>query len=241
MRGASFDSRPTLPREEARAVYDQFAVSGHAGGKDASSGYGGPAVAALMSMAAFAHAGNVLDYGCGAGKLAELALKAYPHLSWRGVDQSPEMVMRASERLHHFGGRAQVELLDDGEPSAVVVSPGSVDRFVSTYCLDLMNERDMYAVLDLAEHCLAENGVLLLAGITWGYQDSFRTFLMTLLWEVLYRFRRRVVGGCRPQRLLPYLEARGWRIVSAKRTMPSGFPWMASEVIAARPPSARRM
>jgi hypothetical protein len=50
------DNRPTLTRAEARAVYDGFAVKGHAGGRDASSGYGGPAVAALLAMAAFADA-----------------------------------------------------------------------------------------------------------------------------------------------------------------------------------------
>ena len=37
-------------------MYDGFAVKGHAGGRDASSGYGGPAVAALLAMAAFADA-----------------------------------------------------------------------------------------------------------------------------------------------------------------------------------------
>ena len=49
-----FESRPTLSRAEARSVYDGFAVKGHAGGRDASSGYGGPAVQALLAMAAFA-------------------------------------------------------------------------------------------------------------------------------------------------------------------------------------------
>ena len=231
------DARPTLSRAEARAVYDEFAVGGHVGGKDASSGYGGPAVSALLSMAAFANATTVMDYGCGAGKLAELTLGRYEHLYWRGMDQSPKIVLSATERLHRFGARAQVELLEDGEPSAVEVAPHSVDRFVSTYCLDLMAERDIYAVLDLAERSLEPSeGLLLLAGITWGYRFSLQTFFMTLVWVALYRVTRKTVGGCRPQNLVPYLEARGWRIITCARTLPSGFPWMVSEVIAARPP-----
>ena len=48
------DMRPTLSRAEAVAVYDGFALKGHIGGRDASSGYGGPAITALLSMAAFA-------------------------------------------------------------------------------------------------------------------------------------------------------------------------------------------
>ena len=47
----SFDGRRTLSRSQAREVYDGFARKGHIGGRDASGGYGGPAVSALLSMA----------------------------------------------------------------------------------------------------------------------------------------------------------------------------------------------
>jgi len=171
-----FDSRPTLSRAEARSVYDGFAVKGHAGGRDASSGYGGPAVQALLAMAAFADARSVVDYGCGQGKLAELVLSSQPELRWRGVDQSPMMVEKASARLERFGPRCTVELLPDGDPASLAVpADGGADRFVSTYCLDLMSETDMMATLDKAEACLhPERGLLLLAGITWGYRMSVR-------------------------------------------------------------------
>ena len=230
------DTRPTLSRAEARTVYDGFATKGHIGGKDASSGYGGPAIRALLTMAAFSEANTVLEYGCGQGKLAELVLAERPHLKWRGVDQSPLMIERAKERLAQHQDRVQLELLPSGAPEDVAVQ-GTCDRFVSTYVLDLLSERDMFAVLDKAEASLdPQRGLLLLAGITWGYRDSLKTFFMTLLWTLLYRFRRKMVGGCRPQKLEPYLIARGWRIERSVRTQPSGFPWMTSEVIAARPP-----
>ena len=218
-------------------MYDGFATKGHIGGNDASSGYGGPAVRALLAMAMFSEAKTVVDFGCGQGKLAELCLTQHPHLVWHGIDQSPQMVLRAQERLHRFGRRCKVELLDGGSPAAVRV-PAKAQRFVSTYCLDLLSEADMYGVLDAAERCLAPDGLLLLSGITYGYRLSLRTFFMTLLWSLLYRLTRKTVGGCRPQLLGPYLRARGWRIVDHKTTLPDGFPWMASEVIAARPPTA---
>eukprot|EP00929_Paragymnodinium_shiwhaense_P069447 TRINITY_DN35016_c0_g1_i1.p1 TRINITY_DN35016_c0_g1~~TRINITY_DN35016_c0_g1_i1.p1 ORF type:complete len:292 (-),score=48.00 TRINITY_DN35016_c0_g1_i1:250-1125(-) len=236
----SFDSRSTLSRDDARAVYDNFARTGHKGGKDADSGYGGPAVRALLSMAHFAEAKTVLDYGCGQGKLAQLVLKEETHLRWRGVDQSPEMVERATKRLKWSGERAEFQLLADGEPSAVEVKEHSVDRFVSTYCLDLLSEEDMYKVLDLAERSLdPDSGLLLLAGITWGYRGkpwSLKTFAMTLAWELMYIFSRKTVGGCRPQTLEPYLRDRGWTVTSSVKTLPDGFPWMISEVVAAKPP-----
>ena len=231
------DARAVLSRADARAVYDRFAEKGHIGGKDSSSGYGGPAVQAMLMMAAFSEAKCVIDYGCGQGKLAEVVLAQQPQLRWRGIDQSPKMVDRAQERLRIFGERAKIELLPSGAPEDVAIAPGSVDRFVSTYVLDLLSERDMYAVLDKAQQSLhPERGLLLLAGITWGFWDSIRTCFMTLVWGLLYRLTRKTVGGCRPQKLEPYLLAKGWTIVKSVRTLPSGFPWMVSEVVCARPP-----
>lgn len=247
----SFDARPVLSRSRARDVYDCFAETGHAWGKDADSGYGGPAVNALLEMAEFDKANSVLDYGCGQGKLAELVLTRHgssdndgknknKSMTWKGVDQSPKMVHAFTKRcVERFGSeRCNVVLLPDGDPCCLDVEKDSVDRFVSTYCLDLMSESDMYAVLEKAEECLdAKNGTLLLAGITWGYKNgNWKTFLMTLIWETLYRLSIETVGGCRPQLLRPYLEEKGWRVEKIVRTMPAGYPWMVSEVISARPP-----
>lgn len=250
----SFDNRSVLSRTEAKEVYDHFATVGHAGGKDASSGYGGPAVVALLKMAKFETAKRVVDYGCGQGKLAELVLKdiiskkkernnqEQGHVHWHGVDQSPKMIEKFRERcVDQFSGQdccsCSVDFLESGDPSDLNVKNSSVDRFVSTYCLDLLSEKDIYEVLDKAEKCLdPNNGLLLLAGITWGYRRSIKTFLMTMVWEILYIVRRKKVGGCRPQALMPYLKARGWRVQDLEETMPNGFPWMVSEVISARPP-----
>ena len=60
------DTRPTLSRAEARTVYDGFATKGHIGGKDASSGYGGPAIRALLTMAAFSETCQPPSSSCSA-------------------------------------------------------------------------------------------------------------------------------------------------------------------------------
>ena len=58
---------------------------------------------------------------------------------------------QATARLERFGSRCSVELLDGGDPAALAVPvDGGADRFVSTYCLDLMSEADMLATLDKA-------------------------------------------------------------------------------------------
>ena len=122
----SFDKRAVLSRTEAKEVYDHFATVGHAGGKDASSGYGGPAVHALLKMAKFETANRIIDYGCGQGKLAEFVLKDIirekketsneeqdqgqksfvHHVHWHGVDQSPKMIEKFQERcVDQFDGQ----------------------------------------------------------------------------------------------------------------------------------------
>jgi SAM-dependent methyltransferase len=241
----SFDRRSTLSRSHARQVYDRLAEKGHTGGIDASSGYGGQVVEALVEIADFSSAKRVLDYGCGQGKLAEHILSSAElcgvgGIQWHGVDQSPLMVDKFRERCcansRWPGGDCTVELLVNGDV-ANVAKMETVDRFVSTYCLDLLSEEDIYKVLDFAEEVLdPQDGRLLLVGITRGYRDSIKTAVMTLVWEFLYIVRREKVGGCRPQNLKPYLEAKGWQVVILLRTKPSGFPWMTSRVIYARHP-----
>ena len=217
-------------------MYDGFARSGHkTAGRDAAGGYGGPAVQALLAMAMLGNARTVIDYGCGQAKLAELALAAHPKLSWHGIDASSLQIDAAKQRMENFRSRFSVDLLPSGDPAEAPLR--EADRFISTYCLDLLSEDDMYAVLELARRTLhPKRGLLLLSGITWGYRDSPQTFFMTAVWELLYKVRRKVVGGCRPQHLEPYLRAQGWTVLSRARTLPVGFPWMVSEVVAARPP-----
>ena len=307
IQSSSYDNRGTLSRTEAKDVYNRFADKDDTvGGNDAVSGYGGPAIKALLAMAEFdtAHVQSVIEYGCGQGKLVELVFSKLQQqqqqqrdsdtvdttttnnnneinmnnntlsLTWRGIDQSPKMIDkflkrnnnggRNSNNNNNFGLRyCTGELLESGNPDDVVVRQNNdhryyYDRFVSTYCLDLLSEEDMYKVLDLAETCLdPHHGRLLLAGITWGYPATFfpsrragresdddnyrpssniQTICMTAIWEMLYTINRKIVGGCRPQYLRPYLESKGWTIERIEYTLPNGYPWMSSEVICARPP-----
>jgi 16S rRNA (cytosine1402-N4)-methyltransferase len=52
--------------------------------------------------------GVVVDATVGGGGHAEALLDAHPHLSLVGLDQDPEAIAAAAERLHRFGERATV-------------------------------------------------------------------------------------------------------------------------------------
>jgi hypothetical protein len=158
-------------------VYNQFAKEGHTGGKDANPGYGGPAMTALLEIAHFESEKWVVEYGCEQGKLAKLVLLSIgnnTNIFWRGIDQSPPKMVEAIQKcgVNTFGSqRCMIKWLKGCHPNQLTVEPGSVDPFLSTYCLDLLSKEDMlYHILDLAQQSLhPEKGLLLmLAGITWG-------------------------------------------------------------------------
>lgn len=56
-------------------------------------------LAALISESLPESRGNVLDLGCGEGKLAEALLPELPRVSWTGVDVRPEAVAEATRRV----------------------------------------------------------------------------------------------------------------------------------------------
>lgn len=86
----------------------------------------------------------------------------------------------------------------------------------------------------MALQLLAADGVLAVAGLTPGYDIPTR--VVAGAWSVLHSTAPSVVGGCRAQRLEPYLVAAGFDVV--ERRAVSGplmglFP-LASEVLVAR-------
>ena len=97
------DARPTLSRAEVRQIYDQFAATDRNAGQDTESGYGGPAIQALLGFARLEGPQRVYEYGCGKGKLAKLLLERYPGVTYVGVDASPNMVEQCRRAVMAFG------------------------------------------------------------------------------------------------------------------------------------------
>lgn len=77
-------------------------------------------------------ASSVLDFGCGPGILTTFYATRFPHVSFLGVDRSPESVRRAEEQAAALGLRnVRFECLDivEGRPSV------TVDLVVATHAL----------------------------------------------------------------------------------------------------------
>merc|ERR1712224_691496 len=109
-------------------------------------------------------------------------------------------------KKHISNGRCEV-LQTDGDPRSAGVlrlPDGFFVVFVSTYVLDLLSEEDIAIVLAEAWRLLRPGGRLALSGITYG--AGLRNRFVVCVWELIHLIRPQIVGGCRHQHLLPYIE-----------------------------------
>jgi ubiquinone/menaquinone biosynthesis C-methylase UbiE len=152
----------------------------------------------------------VFEFGCGTGRFAQALLTH--HLpgtaTYHAIDISPVMVGIARQRLEQFGPRANVRMTDGrlsiDEPSE------SLDRFISTFVLDLLSEHDIDKVIREAHRLLRPGGLLALSSQTAGFTLASRIF--GSVWSALYAVRPALVGGCRALELLNFVLSSDWNI-----------------------------
>lgn len=208
----------TLTHDEARRVYDRIGAW-----QDTQRFYEDRAVEMLVAHSQFGQAERVLELGCGTGHVAErlLAHHLSPDARYVGIDVSPEMVRLARERLEPFGERALARLTDGSLPLAE--PDASVDRFLSTYVLDLLPEDEIRAVVGEARRVLRPGGLLCVSSLTHGVGPLSR--VVVAAWSALHALSPRLVGGCRPVDLLRYVRAEdGWKLRHHERVAPFGVP-----------------
>ena len=214
-----------LSRDEAKAFYDRFGAK-----QDSQGFYEDAPLAELVEQADFDEAEAVFEFGCGTGRFAEGLLEHHLPLtaSYRGVDLSETMVTLAQARVERFEDRAEVALSDG---SMRMDAPGgTVDRVVSTYVLDLLPDEDIRRFLGESLRVLTGDGKLCLVGLTRGTTVLSR--LVTFAWTLVHRLRPAWVGGCRPLRMIDYLNDGDWEIQYRRVITRYGIP---SEIIVATP------
>ena len=216
-----------LSREDARAFYDAFGAR-----QDEQGHYEDPPLRALIARSELASATAVFEFGCGTGRFAEQLLAAHlpPGATYLGCDISSTMVALARQRLAPYADRAEV-CLSDGEPRAPC-SSGSVDRFLSTYVLDLLSPGDITAIVGEALRVLRPGGLFGVTGLTPGNTALSR--LTSSLWHLVHRLSPRTVGGCRPLRLLDCIDSGAWQLRHREVLVAARIP---SEVVVLRKPA----
>jgi SAM-dependent methyltransferase len=190
---------------DARRFYDRFGSR-----QDTQGFYENPALDALIEHADFQHARAVFEFGCGTGALARRLFETVlpGDARYVGLDLSQTMVGLATERLVPWRDRAEVRLAD-GSPR-LPMPDGDFDCFVATYVFDLLSPDYEAHVLTEAHRILRPGGLLCAVSLTHGTTPLSR--LVSRLWDGIYSRWPRLVGGCRPMRLVDDLEPERWEI-----------------------------
>jgi len=213
-----------LTTDETRRFYDRLGRR-----QDFESAYQDRAFDRLVALGDFEHAGAVLEFGCGTGRLAQrLLASALPlEAHYVGLDVSGEMVSLSRERLAPWSERAEVKHTDGA--LRLPFEGGRFDRFVATYALDLLSPEDIATVLDEAARVLVPGGALCLAALTPGDRGIPR--LITRAWRAISDRWPARVGGCRPLDLRSHLAAGPWVVVTEEHVTALSVP---SQIIIAR-------
>jgi ubiquinone/menaquinone biosynthesis C-methylase UbiE len=192
-----------LTRAQAKTFYDRFGSK-----QDAQSFYEDAALDDLIAHASFEQANAVVELGCGTGRFAlRLLAKHLPaSATYLGTDLSQTMIDLARQRLSPYPDRAKVVLSDGALRFSL--PDHSVDRVVSTYVLDLLSETDIREVIAEARRVLVPGGKLCLVGLVPG--PTFSSRIVSALWSAIYSLDAKLVGGCRPVRLDPFLDDHSW-------------------------------
>jgi ubiquinone/menaquinone biosynthesis C-methylase UbiE len=211
-----------LSHEQARAFYDRFGSK-----QDWQRFYEDPATASLIRHSSLASARSVIEFGCGTGRFAESLLARHLPADARylGIDVSSTMVALVRKRLSAFEDRVKV-LLTSGE-TKINVASSSVDRFLSTYVLDLLADDDIRSLIDEAHRILVPGGLLGLVSLTHGFTPLSQ--VVEKVWVTLHEIAPVLVGGCRPISLQKFVKA-SWVLRYTQRITRLGVP---SEVLVA--------
>ncbi len=216
-------AKKMLSYQEAKTYYDAF------GKKQDKQFYEKAALKKLLHHGVFQKAENIIEFGCGTGKVAHTILLEYASekTHYTGLDISQTMIDLTRKRLSEFAERVKV-YRTDGAP-IIPEKDESFDRFVSTYVFDLLNEDDIKEGLKEAHRILKSDGYLCLSGLTHGISVLSR--LVEKLVRSLHQLNPSIVGGCRPIHLIQYLAKEQWEIIHNSVILSFGVP---SEVVIAK-------
>jgi SAM-dependent methyltransferase len=112
----------------------------------------------LLAMAGGVLA-SFLDVGCGDGRLAELALRAYPGARAVGVDGSEAMLARGRERLAPWATQVTLRLGNLEEDAWCAGLPGPFDAVLSGYAIHHLEDEHKRRVYAQIHELLRPGGV----------------------------------------------------------------------------------
>ncbi|MEM8744132.1 MAG: class I SAM-dependent methyltransferase [Pseudomonadota bacterium] len=215
----------TLSPQEAQRHYDANAAK-----QDAQAWYEDEAFRVLIACSDFRLAMDVLEVGCGTGRLAEIVLRDHlpSNARYTGIDIAPAMLARAAKRLSPFA--PQVTLKPGDVTLGLTAGTATLDRVLATYLFDLLSPAHSKNLMAEFHRVLRPDGLVCLASMTPETSDGDTTIL-TQIWRLVQRRWPWLVGGCRPVDLRALLDDKRWMVVANETVSTKG---VISQVLVAR-------
>ena len=166
---------------------------------------------------------SVLEVAVGTGLMFRELLVRNPSGKTVGVDLTEGMLARAKDKAQAFP--AEHWELSVGDARTLPYADATFDLIVNNYMFDLLPESEFASVLGEFRRVLKPGGRLVLVNMA--------TASPLNLWEIVYRVRPSLLGGCRGVQLEPFVHAAGFQKVQRETLSQLGFH---SELVTARRP-----
>ena len=123
-------------------------------------------IAALLTLTPFAtdEPFQIVELGCGEGRLGMALLSLFPHARYLGLDGSDSMRRDAGERLRRFGERARIETFDLAASDWLERTRGA-DLVVSSLAVHHLTSDGKQSLFKAVQERLSKRGALLLADL----------------------------------------------------------------------------
>ncbi len=168
---------------------------------------------------------DILEVAVGTGAAFYAMAEQNPGGSNIGVDLSPGMLSKAEKRMQKLPHRNWTLKL--GSAFQLDLPGESVDLLMNNYMFDLLSFDDMDRAIIEFKRVLRKGGKLVLATMTKG--ERFGSHI----YETLYHWSPKAMGGCRGVQMSGRLQQHGFRIETREYVQQMLFP---SEIILARLP-----
>ena len=208
-----------ISQPQISALYDKIAQFYDIWGKLAES----RARTRAMELAHIKDGQHILEVAVGTGLAFYEIVNRNPHGSNTGIDLSAGMLEKAKKRLRRLSGANYS--LDLGSAFDLKAEDESIDLLMNNYMFDLMPFEDMDNILLEFKRVLKKDGKLVLVNMTKGERFGSR------IYDALYRFSPKTMGGCRGVKLSKKLQQHGFKVEQREYVQQILFP---SEVILAR-------
>ena len=214
---SALDAR--VNQQRIGAVYDKIAPVYDIWGKLTES----KARNRAIELAHIKDGQSVLEVATGTGLAFYEILKRNPTGTNIGIDLSHGMLQRAKKRARRCPGANYT--LDIGTAFDLNIQNESIDILMNNYMFDLMPFEQMDKILREFNRVLKPEGKLVLVNMTQGEHFGSN------IYDVIYNFSPKTMGGCRGVKLSDKLEDNGFKVMVREYFQQMLFP---SEVILAR-------